>query len=158
MLKEQLITELMYFMVEFEGKVARPAQLCAKNTVSGVQMQLLLLLQHYGPQNMSTLAEYKKISKSQLTAAINGLVKQGLVSREPDQSDRRIIHICCTKEGIGYLENLHSQLIHYLSQSVENLTEEEQKELLHALHTAGLLIHKFKPHPDCESPEFKKYT
>ena len=41
---------------------------------------------------------------------------------------------------------------------INNLTEEEQKELLHALHTAGLLIHKFKPHPDCESPEFKKYT
>ena len=30
MLKEALITELTHFMVEFESKVARPAELCAK--------------------------------------------------------------------------------------------------------------------------------
>ena len=158
MLKEQLITELMYFMVEFEGKIARPAHLCAKNTVSGVQLQLLLFLQHYGPQSMSQLAGYKKISKPQLSAAINGLVTLGLVIRKPDEVDRRIIHIQCTEEGAAYLNNLNEQLINYLSNSVENLTADEQQKLLTSLHTAGQLIHKFNTSSDYLPPEFKKYT
>ncbi len=158
MLKEQLITELMYFMVEFEGKVARPAQLCAKNTVSGVQLQLLLFLQHYGPQSMSQLAEHKKISKPQLSAAVNGLVTLGLVARKPDDTDRRIIRIQCTEEGTAYLNNLNEQLINYLSQSVDTLTAEEQQRLLTSLHTAGQLIHKFNTSSECLPPEFKKYT
>lgn len=154
MLKEQLITELMHFMTEFEGKVARPAQLCAKNTVSGVQLQLLLLLRHYGPQSMSSLAGHKKISKPQLTAAVSVLVKQGLVVREADEADRRIVRIRCTKEGLQYLDNLNTQLISYLSKSVQNLTDDEQQQLLHALHTAGHLIHKFNgPQQECLIPE-----
>lgn len=159
MLKEDLVKELMYFMVEFEGKVSRPAQLCAKNTVSGVQLQLLLFLQHYGPQKMSVLAGYRKISKPQLTTAINGLVKQNLVIRESDEEDRRIIKIRCTEAGLQYLENLSEQLIAYLSHSVDGLSEAEQKELLSSLHTSGRLIHKFKTAADYgQTPEYKEYT
>lgn len=159
MLKEDLVKELMYFMVEFEGRISRPAQLCAKNTVSGLQMQLLLFVQHYGPQKMSDLAGYRKISKPQLTTAINGLVRQNLVSREPDEEDRRIIRIRCTEEGLQYLKNLSDQLIAYLSHSVEGLSEDEQRQLLSSLHTAGQLIHKFKTDADCGQPtEKREYT
>lgn len=143
MLKEALITELTHFMVEFESKVARPAELCAKNTVSGVQLQLLLVLQHYGALKMSDLAGHKKISRPQLTAAVNSLVKQGLVDRIPDTADRRIIRIQCSEKGADYLQSLHKQLLDYLSHSVEPLTLKEQQELLSALHTAGQLIRKF---------------
>ena len=53
---------------------------------------------------------------------------------------------------------IDSGLFGHAKNAVTRWSEEEQKELLHALHTTGLLIHKFKPHPDCESTEFKKYT
>lgn len=143
MLKEELITELTHFMVEFESKVARPAELCAKSTVSGVQLQLLLVLHHYGALKMSDLAGHKKISKPQLTAAVNNLVKQELVERIPDENDRRIIRIRCSEKGSAYLQSLHSQMLSYLSKSVNTLTEREQQELRAALQTARKLIHKF---------------
>lgn len=151
MMKEQLVTELMRFMTEFEGRVAKPAQLCARSTITGVQLQLLLLLQHYGPQKMTDLAYHKKISKPQLTTAVNGLVVQGLVTRESDEEDRRIVRIRCTQSGEQYLAGLKQQLIDGLSHSVQSLTEEEQQELYQAIHTAGNLIQKFHfpdPHDD----------
>src|SRR5579871_4441689 len=52
-----------------------------------------------GMHNVSSLAAARQMRMSAITAIVDPLVERGWVSREPDASDRRRIHVDLTAQG-----------------------------------------------------------
>ena len=46
------------------------------------------------------ITEYRGISKSQVSQAVDLLTEQGFLARSADAEDRRVIHLSITKEGL----------------------------------------------------------
>jgi DNA-binding MarR family transcriptional regulator len=86
-----------------------------------------------GPATMGTLAEKLSSSMSALTAIVDRLVAQGIVSRERSEEDRRIVRIGLTPKGISlYEEHLKTQL-DLSRKMLSRLSTQEQDALLDIL-------------------------
>ena len=55
-----------------------------------------------GSMTASELARVSIVPKPQMTHLIDQLVDSGIVARNPDSSDRRVINIALTERGVGY--------------------------------------------------------
>jgi len=86
-----------------------------------------------GPATMGTLAEKLNCSMSALTAIVDRLVAQGIVSRERSDEDRRIVRIALTPKGTSlYGEHLTTQL-DLSRKMLSRLSSHEQVALLDIL-------------------------
>ncbi len=75
------------------------------------------------------IVEKLGITKSQMTASIDKLIKLGFVEREADLNDRRKIYISITKSGIEITETLSKKVKKHLRKSINLLNENELDEL-----------------------------
>jgi DNA-binding MarR family transcriptional regulator len=82
-----------------------------------------------GVRTMTQIARSLKISVSALTIAMNKLEKKGLVARERDTDDHRIVKAHLTKEGedaFHYHDAFHREMVRA---ALDQLTKEEQAVL-----------------------------
>lgn len=86
----------------------------------------LVILKHFGPDNMGSLAKKISVSKQQMTPIIDRLAKDGLIERTPCPTDRRIINIALTAKGDQYLaDSLDQCRAIIIEKFCANATEEE---------------------------------
>lgn len=128
---------------DYEDKIARPLEMGAKEHVSKLQLKLLLYIQNQGLVYMSELSGIKQIAKSQVTAAIQDLVEDGLVERVAGEKDRRKIYVRCTGKGELLLRGLQQNLNEYLEGKIDGLADKEKEELAHALKTVLRILEEF---------------
>src|ERR1700733_9190206 len=69
------------------------AQVAEKAGLGLTDMQMLHMLQLYGPSTPSRLSEWTGLSSGGITVALDRLEKGGYVRREPNPSDRRSLLI-----------------------------------------------------------------
>ncbi|MEC4814917.1 MAG: MarR family transcriptional regulator [Scytonema sp. PMC 1069.18] len=93
-------------------------------------MQLLLDKKGLTP---SECAERSGVTRATITGLVDGLEKDGLVQREPDPTDRRMLRLQLTPKG----RNLLSQMLpdHFCRTTglMANLTESEKKTFIELL-------------------------
>ena len=78
-----------------------------------------------GITSVSTLAEASQTSRSAVSKAVDGLVRMGLVSRNPNPEDRRYIPLSLTEDGQRVMTGIYSEAETWLSTRFGNLTDEE---------------------------------
>lgn len=61
---------------------------------------LLFLANHPGQDTARDVAELRGLAKSQVSQAVEVLTGRGILARRADETDRRIIHLDITEEGI----------------------------------------------------------
>ena len=73
---------------------------CKKWNLTRNELDVLLFLAN-NPQydTARDVTEFRGLSKSQVSQAVELLVAEGLVSRTPDSSDRRVVHLSLTEEA-----------------------------------------------------------
>jgi DNA-binding MarR family transcriptional regulator len=96
---EQLF-DLFFFL---KKSLARYAAHHAKMEYSPMQMHVLHTMLDRNTFTMTELAGEVLISKQQLTPIIDKLVNSGLVRRETDEADRRVVRICLSPAGRDFL-------------------------------------------------------
>lgn len=76
-----------------------------------LQMKTLGFLAHKQRVQMRDIAAYFQIEMPSATSLINGLFKRGLVEREADSQDRRIVRIVLTTQGENVVKKMteHSE-------------------------------------------------
>ena len=67
--------------------------------VTLVQLRLLFVLNSAGPRRMSELAAAMDAAMSTTTGIVDNLVKKGMVIREADPQDRRVVVCKLSKKG-----------------------------------------------------------
>jgi DNA-binding MarR family transcriptional regulator len=122
----------------FHGKIFRRDQ-----AIPGIQLagyRVLGTLMKGGPLPASELARRLYISRPYITRLVDVLIADRLVERRPDDTDRRIIRIRITGEGVRRLKNMgaifHDDVIEFLS----GLDEEDLAELNDCLERMNRIL------------------
>jgi DNA-binding MarR family transcriptional regulator len=96
------------------------------------QMRLLWALRDEDGLPVGTLAEHLGVNPSTITGHVDRLVRTGLVRREEDPTDRRIVRNYLTELGATTVGTLRRIAGTYVINILKHLTDEE----LDRLHTA----------------------
>jgi DNA-binding MarR family transcriptional regulator len=71
------------------------------------------------------LAQEFHVKKSAITALINRLVDKGLVSRERNQDDRRVVYLHVTQKGKEFYDACNLKIHDIVSQFISHFSEKE---------------------------------
>lgn len=89
----------------------------------------LLYLDRRKELTMTELVEYINSPMSTATGIADRLVRNGCISRQRSESDRRVVILTLTDKGSQLVRDLKDMLLGYINMAVEELTEEETRFL-----------------------------
>jgi len=110
-------------------------RLAERNTIGDLtysQFAVLEALYHLGPMTQGEVSQKVLKSGSNMTTVIDNLERDGLVRRERDANDRRVIHVHLTEAGSSKIEAVLPGHIAALVEEFSVLSASEQ-EMLGAL-------------------------
>jgi len=93
-----------------------------------------------GINSVSEIAEAKFISQSAISQAVETLVQRGLLTRQPDANDRRIVRLQLTEAGRSLLDNVFEENRRWLELRFEGLAQAELAAIDQALDVFYRLI------------------
>lgn len=130
-MKDQTIFEILHNMDKFtNGLIIKWNKIF--NEDLGVSHVLALGYLHvHGKSRPSHIAKALGLSPPTVTHLTEKLVKRNLVVRLLDESDRRIVLIDITKEGIDTLQRANEQGQNLRKEMFLKLTPEERDQMLH---------------------------
>ena len=108
------------------------ARLAERNTMDDLtpsQFAVLEALYHLGHMTQGEISSKVLKSGSNMTTVIDNLERGGLVRRERDEKDRRVIHVHLTKAGMSKIEAVLPGHIAALVEEFSVLTVKEQELL-----------------------------
>jgi DNA-binding MarR family transcriptional regulator len=110
------------------------------------QLKSLVFIDHEGCTNFRKLAAALEVTPSNLTGIVDRLVDQGLVSRQENPDDRRVLLLRTTEEGKAVLAKLSEKRASHLTEILADLSSEELTSLGQALATfcAAAEAHELK--------------
>ncbi len=108
------------------------------STISGnltpLHMAVLGMLSARG-QTATELARSMAMPKSQMTPAVAQLVERGIVERQVDSHDRRLVNLSLTASGRVELEDVHRKVQEYVRGKLAGLAPEDLERLSAAMET-----------------------
>ena len=108
------------------------ARLAERNSIGELtysQFAVLEALYHIGPMSAGEVSQKILKSGGNLTLVIDNLERDGLVRRERDGKDRRVIHVHLTEAGQGKVEAVLPGHVAALVDEFKVLSAGEQKTL-----------------------------
>lgn len=97
--------------------------------ISKLQLFTLMTLYRKGAHTMSGLAVCMHISKQQLSQLVDRLLEQGLLEREADAQDRRVIRIRISSAGVRMIEERMLLNQKRLADKLDNLPQQDLEDL-----------------------------
>ena len=108
------------------------ARLAERNTIGDLtysQFAVLEVLYHLGPLTQGEISLKVLKSGSNMTTVIDNLERDGLVRRERDAKDRRVIHVHLTDAGSSKIEAVLPGHVAALVDEFKVLSASEQERL-----------------------------
>jgi MarR family 2-MHQ and catechol resistance regulon transcriptional repressor len=108
------------------------ARLAVRNTIGDLtfsQFAVLEALYHLGSLTQGEISAKVLKSGSNMTTVIDNLERAGLVRRERDAQDRRVIHVCLTEAGSREVEAVFPGHLAALVEEFSVLSAREQETL-----------------------------
>ncbi len=110
----------------------------AKHDISQGRFMVLMLLlnKHTGCPRSCTpaeLADHSRVTRATMTGLVDTLERDGLVKREPDQNDRRMLSVTLTPKGHALLDKIMPEHFRRMAKLMEPLSEAERQTLLQLL-------------------------
>lgn len=126
---EHLIDDLLslYHLIRRASHPVRRAEITQE------QYWLMRRLHCHGAQSIGELADALSITGSSATTACKRLEKAGLVIRERQMDDERMVRVSLTEEGRERIAAWQQQRRELLGHLLEPLDKHEQEELQHIL-------------------------
>ncbi len=113
------------------------SHLAEHNISQGRFMVLMLLLNKMTncahPRTPAELADLSHVTRATMTGLIDTLERDGLVKREPDQNDRRMMSVTLTPKGAALLQAILPPHFKRMAALMEPLDEVERKTLVQLL-------------------------
>jgi DNA-binding MarR family transcriptional regulator len=98
--------------------------------ISLVHLNVLSVLEQDGPQAMRGLAEALDVSRASATGIVDRMAERGLVTRQRDTVDRRVIRVALTEEGGAVLGGLSAERREAVGELLDELTDAELEGFL----------------------------
>jgi DNA-binding MarR family transcriptional regulator len=110
----------------------RVAREDATSGLGGSALSALSVVVFAGPITLGKLAEAERVRPPTMTRTVQGLEAAGLVRREQDADDRRIVNIHATDKGVEVLQAARARRVAALASSLESLGERDRRTLARA--------------------------
>lgn len=150
-------THFLEFSIQFfhHSRNQFQQQNCIKAGTQAFHALVILSELEAPPLTMSQLAARLAVTKQQLTRLVNDLEDKGLVQREHDSANRRLVYLTITPAGQEALAQLKADMLTCTAEAMEVYTDEELKELDTCLTRLSELLERFQPEP-VKEPDLKE--
>jgi len=108
-------------------------KLSAVHQITGPQLVCLLSIDEFAPITLSALARTVHLSPSTVLGIVDRLEVKGLVRRERDLKDRRLVQISLTGPGRDLIANAPSPLQDTLAHAMSELPADQQATIAQSL-------------------------
>ncbi|MCZ6672087.1 MAG: MarR family transcriptional regulator [Verrucomicrobia bacterium] len=98
---------------------------------------ILEVLYHKGPTPINAIGKTIQLTSGSITAAVDRAEKRGLVERQWDPEDRRVIHAALTAEGKTTIRSALKKHATELEAVAKGLSKAERSQLLKLLKKLG---------------------
>lgn len=112
-----------------ESASARATRHLAAAGLTFSQYGVLDILFHLGPLPLGQIAEKILKSEGNMTTVVDNLERRGLVRRERNEKDRRVVTLSLTEAGLHVIEEVLPQHIQAIVEEMSIFTPEEQELL-----------------------------
>lgn len=101
--------------------------------LTAAQASALSVLVDHGPMRMGELAERESVRMPTATALVDGLLREGFVTREPDPADRRAVIVATTDKADAIVRTIRTSRDDTVIRTLETLSGEHRAALMAAL-------------------------
>jgi len=108
--------------------------------LSPSQQSALAVIANHGPLTLGALAEHERVAPPSITKVVSKLECDGLVTRAPDPSDRRICRVAISPAGEALLDESRRRKTVWLAARINELPPAHQRRLADALDVLDELI------------------
>jgi DNA-binding MarR family transcriptional regulator len=99
-------------------------------TLSAARLRTLRTIEDRGPISLADLAAAERVRAPTMSRLVDGLVREGLITRDPDPADRRSVCIAATAAGSALLRSARKRQGSALAARLRTLGDSEQRALL----------------------------
>jgi DNA-binding MarR family transcriptional regulator len=110
--------------------------------INKTQINILMLIEENKNSSMSQISQMTGIEKSSFTRSVDCLEKQGFITRNSTDNDRRIIKLSLTDKGASASAYIRDDFNKYLEALISGFSVEERNEFLESLETVSRYINK----------------
>jgi DNA-binding MarR family transcriptional regulator len=97
--------------------------------MSASRLSALSVIVFAGPISLADLAAAEHVRPPTMSRIVENLVQDGLVTREPDVADRRMVRITATDEGRALLDDGRARRVQAIGGRLCKLAESERRAL-----------------------------
>lgn len=109
-------------------------------SITGAQGYTLLAIPDGACISMNDLSLRMRLASSTMTRMIDQLVLKGLVDRQVDAADRRVVRVCLTGQGGQAQKQLRETLKSFFSLVLQEIPEAEREPLARSLEMLNQAI------------------
>jgi DNA-binding MarR family transcriptional regulator len=120
-------------------RLARQLRQQADAGLSPSQLSALSAIEQLGPITLGALADYERVAPPSVTKVVTKLEAAGLVKRQPDATDRRVVRVSTTGEGNALLGRIRQRKTMWLTARLGDLDPAERGRLAAALDVLDAL-------------------
>ena len=131
---DEILEDLIQILPVFQKRLIRMDLGGVTDDLNRLHFTIMGILSR-GSMNVTELANSLMMPKSQMTHLIVQLVGQGIVARQHDERDRRVINLSLTEQGLVLLEDARQKVQVNIKQALARLTEDDLKAMYGALET-----------------------
>jgi DNA-binding MarR family transcriptional regulator len=121
------------------------------------QLVCLISIVEDGPLTATRIAEEVFLSPSTVVGILDRLESRGLIQRDRDATDRRVVHVSATDKGRAVVDTTPSPLHESLIAGLKKLTLEEQEVIANSLRQIVRMMHAEyvddEPTPESKDPD-----
>ena len=105
-------------------------------------VQVLVMLDHRGSLSITEISNSFGIAKPNITPLVDRLIEEGLVMRERNSADRRVVNVVICEKGRERLADIYRDLCDNLFDWTRTLSQEDMTAFNEALETIVRLLRK----------------
>lgn len=109
--------------------MARLARRSTQGELTESQFGTLEALYHLGPMSQTEICGKLLKSSGNTTLVVDNLEKHGLVQRQRDEHDRRVVMVQLTEAGFNLISGLFPRHAEAVAEEMSVLTPDEQRQL-----------------------------
>ena len=115
-------------------------ELSKNHSITSAQLNCLLALYENGPLPPSQVAKHMMVKSSTVTGVVDRLERKGLVKRERNSPDRRIINIQLTEDGKKIAEIAPPPIQQQVIEGLQKLPHSELNEIIFSFSTLTKML------------------
>ncbi len=115
-----------------------------------VYLPLLRYMAEYPGITLNELARASGMPKSQVSVLIARLARLGIVRKQADEHDTRLVHLCITSEGRRQAGRWRATSGRALRRTLQPLSDDQRASIVQGLHTLVSALQPGAPHGDPE--------